>query len=143
LRSRGSKGHIGTLQAKPRSGLANFPATAVRFKSVPARLKAVTAKLTAISRGFTAILAMLKAKASRSKAIPVNLPATAVWSCRISTGMAGYSKRIERVIVVYKLLKIKCNKKFIGTPPAVHGGGLVVSGLKKRRITGLFMLRRR
>jgi hypothetical protein len=103
LRNLGSSGHIGILQAKPRRGLANFPATAVRFKSipakftaVPARLKAVTAKLTAITGYFTAITARLKAKASRSKAIPVNFPAKAVWSCRISAAMVRCSKLFEK-----------------------------------------------
>jgi hypothetical protein len=68
---------------------------ALGFAAIPANCTAITAKHTAITRSFTAIPAMLKAKALRSKAIPVNFPATAVRSCRISASMAEYSKRIE------------------------------------------------
>jgi hypothetical protein len=50
-----------------------------------------------------------------------------------------YVYKTITAIVLYKY-KNKWNKRFIGTPAAVHGGGLVVSGAKKRRITGLYAL---
>jgi hypothetical protein len=45
-------------------------------------------------------------------------------------------------MVYIHYIKNKLDKRFIGTPAAVHGGGLLAGGAKKRRITGLYMLRR-